>query len=202
MMKTAVLISGRGSNLQAIIDRWKSSEPTSYELELVLSNRSDAQGLERAQKAGISTTVCSHKDFSGREEFDREVDRHLVAAGIELIALAGFMRLLSPWFVKKWEGRILNIHPSLLPAFPGLHTHRKALEYGVKYSGCSVFFVSEEMDAGAIIDQAVVEVLPDDTEEALAARVLEQEHLIFPASLELVASGKIILKEGKALRIE
>jgi len=198
MINTAVFISGGGTNLQSIIDYWQQGG-ASYDLKLVICNQADVYGLERAKKAGIPCVVISHKDFSSRRDFDQAMDQHLESHGIELIALAGFMRLLSSWFVQKWSGKLINIHPSLLPAFPGLHTHRKALEYGVKFSGCSVFFVDEGVDSGAMINQAVVDVLPDDTEERLAKRVLIQEHIIFPAALDLVAKGQVCLLDGKVI---
>ena len=188
MIKTAVFISGSGSNLQAIIDQWELGG-TMYDLKLVFSNVADAYGIERAKKAGIDVACFSHKDYESREAFDDSVQALLIEKGIELIALAGFMRLLTPKFVEQWQGRMINIHPSLLPSFPGLHTHRKALEYGVKFSGCSVFYVDEGVDTGQIINQACVKVLGGDTEETLAKRVLKEEHRIFPAALEEVAQN-------------
>ncbi len=188
MVNTAVFISGGGTNLQSIID-YRGNESLHYDLKLVVSNVADAYGLQRAEKAGIPTIVINHKDFEDREQFEKAIHKILRAHKIELIALAGFMRLLTPWFVTKWSGRLLNIHPSLLPAFPGLHTHRKALQYGVKFSGCSVFFVDEGVDSGRLINQAVVPVLADDTEETLAARILVEEHKIFPDALNRIAAG-------------
>ena len=191
-MKTAVFISGNGSNLQAIIDLWLTGKAR-YDLQLVVSNRADAFGLKRAQKVGIKTLIIEHKKFTTRLAFEQDIHQHLQTEKIELIALAGFMRLLTPWFVQQWQGRVLNIHPSLLPAFPGLHTHQQALAYGVKFSGCTVFFVDEGVDTGTIIDQAVVEVMEGDTEADLASRILVREHIIFPRALDKVAGGEVTL---------
>lgn len=193
MTNTAVFISGGGTNLQSIID-FREKEPVHYDIKLVLSNVPDVYGLQRAEKAGIPVVVIDHKTFESREQFEKSVHDVLLEHQIELIALAGFMRLLTPWFVQRWAGRLLNIHPSLLPAFPGLHTHQKALAYGVKFAGCSVFFVDEGVDSGRIIDQAVVPVLLDDTEDTLAARILIEEHNIFPNAINQVAKGAVSLK--------
>ena len=192
MKNLAVFISGSGSNLQSIIDKWKT-EIVSYDIKLVFSNTNDAFGLTRAENEQIPTKVLSHNNFASREEYDRSIDQIMQDFQIEYIALAGFMRLLSPWFVKKWSGRLMNIHPSLLPAFPGLRTHQQALEYGVKFAGCSVFFVDKGIDTGSIISQAVVPVSNGDTEDTLANRVLKEEHKIFPQAIEDVAGGKISL---------
>lgn len=199
MTPTAVFISGTGTNLQAIIDHWRSQK-AAYDLRLVISNVAGVPGLEKAQKAGLKTQVISHKDFADKETFDRALDRALREEGIELVALAGFMRLLSPWFVRTWAGRLVNIHPSLLPAFTGLNTHQKAIDYGVRYSGCSVIFVDEGVDSGAIIEQAVVPVLADDDAKTLAARILAEEHRIFPLALDDVASGRVALLAGRVVR--
>lgn len=196
MLKTAVFISGRGTNLKSIIKQWKANQ-LDIDLSLVFSNKSDAKGLQLAEEAGILTLCIPHKEFSSREEHEMQIQDFLQKQGIEFIVLAGYMRLLSSSFVKKWSGRLINIHPSLLPAFPGLHTHKKALEYGVKYSGCSVFFVDEGVDTGAIINQAVVQVLPGDTEDTLAARVLEKEHIILPEAIQLIATRTIEYVDGK-----
>ncbi|MFN7166370.1 MAG: phosphoribosylglycinamide formyltransferase [Pannonibacter sp.] len=187
--KVGVLISGRGSNMLSLI---RAAQAPDYpaEIALVLSNRSDAGGLERAASFGIATAVVDHKPFGrDREAFEKAVDAELQAAGIELVALAGFMRLLSPWLVERWAGRMLNIHPALLPSFKGLDTHERALETGVKLHGATVHFVSSEMDAGPIIMQGAVPVLDDDTPDTLGARVLEVEHRIYPEALALIASG-------------
>ena len=196
-VRTAVLISGRGSNLQALIDA--AADPSfPAEIVLVISNVADVYGLERAQQAGIATVVISHKGLS-REAFDAKVDAALEAADVQLVCLAGFMRILSDGFTRKWEGRMLNIHPSLLPAFKGVHVHEQALKAGVKFSGCTVHFVVPELDSGPIVEQAVVPVLANDTPDSLAARVLEQEHVIYPAALRLVAEGKVKLEGGRAV---
>ncbi len=184
--RTAVLISGRGSNLQSLIDA-AAAPDFPAEIALVLSNKADAYGLKRAQKAGIETAVISHKDYDGRESFDRAMDALLREKQIELVCLAGFMRLLSPAFVQGWAGRMINIHPSLLPKHKGLDTHRRAIDAGDKEAGCTVHYVVAEMDAGPIIAQSSVPILPDDTAETLGARVLEQEHVVYPAALREVA---------------
>ena len=199
MKRTAVLISGNGSNLQALINYWQHFSPK-YDIQLVISNNPEVKGLERADKAGIETLVLNHRDYSDREQYDRALEAVLANRGIELIALAGFLRLLSSWFVQQWSGRMINIHPSLLPAFAGLHTHQAALDYGVRYSGCSVIFVDEGVDTGAIIEQAVVPVFDDDNEELLAKRVLAEEHRIFPLALDEVAAGRVSLQSGKVIR--
>ena len=199
MTPTAVFISGTGTNLQALIDHWRSGQ-AAYDLKLVISNIAGVAGLQKAQAAGLKTQVLSHKDFADKESFDRVLDQTLREQGIELVALAGFMRLLSPWFVRTWAGKLVNIHPSLLPAFTGLQTHQKAIDYGVRYSGCSVIFVDEGVDSGAIIEQAVVPVLPDDTAQTLAARILVEEHRIFPLALDEVARGRVALLAGRVVR--
>lgn len=187
-MKTAVFISGRGSNLESILDFTKNNK-SYFEVSLVFSNIPSALGLEKAKKAQISTYCISHKDYSNRIEHEKKIHEVLLDYKIELIALAGYLRLFSPWFIQKWQNRLVNIHPSLLPSFPGLHTHKQALECGVKYSGCTVFLVDEGVDTGKIIDQTVVPVLEDDTEKTLADRVLEQEHLLFPRTLNQIAKA-------------
>lgn len=197
-VRTAVLISGRGSNLHALA---AAAQKPGYpaEIVLVLSNRSDAFGLQVAQDLGIPTTVVSHLSYETREAFDVAVDLALREAGTSLVCEAGFMRIHSEWFVKRWEGRILNIHPSLLPAFPGIRVHQQALAAGVKISGCTVHFLTGELDAGPIIAQAAVPVLPDDTSETLAQRVLAEEHKLYPQALQLVASGTVALENGRAV---
>jgi phosphoribosylglycinamide formyltransferase-1 len=188
-LKVGVLISGRGSNLQALIDA--CAEPDyPAEIVLVLSNRADALGIERARRAGLKTTVIPHGDFVDREGFEAALDGALREAGAEFVCNAGFLRILTPWFVERWRDRQINIHPSLLPAFPGLHTHERALAAGVRFSGCTVHFVRPAMDDGPIIVQAAVPVLPDDDAGTLAARVLAAEHRIFPLALRLVAEGR------------
>ena len=187
--KTAVLISGRGSNMRALIE---AAHAPDYPAEIVrvISNRPDAGGLAYAAEGGIATDIVDHKAFLGRDKFEAELDRRLRAAEVELICLAGFMRLLTGRFVDAWTDRLINIHPSLLPAFPGLDTHARALAAGVRFTGCTVHFVRTEMDAGPIIVQAAVPVLPGDDEDRLAARVLEAEHSAYPLALSLVAGGR------------
>lgn len=196
-MKTrvAVLISGSGSNLQALIDA-ASHACFPARIEVVISNKDDAYGLERARKAGIRTEVLRHNAYATREEYDAALHVLLDQYGIELVCLAGFMRILSARFVGKWHGRMLNIHPSLLPAYRGLHTHASAIADGVKISGCTVHYVVPELDAGPIIIQAAVSVLPDDTDATLAARVLAQEHIIYPKALGWVAEGNVQLNSA------
>jgi phosphoribosylglycinamide formyltransferase-1 len=195
-----VLISGSGSNLQAIIDAIEAKE-LDAKIQLVLSNRADAYGLVRAKKHGIPIEVLDHKRFSGREDFDQAVVDILQARGVELVVLAGFMRLLSPIFVRAYSNRIMNIHPALLPAFPGLHVQKKALEHGVRFSGCTVHFVNDECDEGPIIIQAVVPVLAKDTEDSLASRILAQEHRIYPRAIQLYSEGRLRI-EGRKVFVE
>ena len=191
-LPVAVLISGRGSNLQALIEACAS--PTfPARIVLVLANVADAGGLVRAARAGIATTVVSNKDFPNREAFDAAMQRQIVAAGAELVCLAGFMRVLSKPFVDTFRDRLINIHPSLLPAFPGLHVHQRALTAGVRFSGCTVHFVRAETDVGPIIVQAAVPVLADDTPETLAARVLASEHVCYPQAVRWIAEGRVSL---------
>ncbi|MEP9355209.1 phosphoribosylglycinamide formyltransferase [Xanthobacter sp. KR7-65] len=188
--RTAVLISGRGSNMAALVEAAEAADFPA-EIALVLSNRADAAGLDFARDHRIPTLVLSHKDYADRLAFDAALDAHLKAEGIEIVCLAGFMRLLTPWLVERWRNRMINVHPSLLPSFKGLHTHERALETGVRFHGCTVHFVRAEMDEGPIILQAVVPIEADDTPDVLAARVLEQEHVIYPKGLELLASGRL-----------
>ena len=190
MLKIGVLISGRGSNLQALIDACAGDEFPA-KIAVVISNKPDAYGLERAKLAGIPTITVPHGTFSSREAFDQEVDRHLREAGVKLVCLAGFMRLLSEQFVRGWKDRMINIHPSLLPSFKGLNTHARTLQAGVKIAGCTVHYVRPEMDEGPIIMQAAVPVLAGDSEENLADRILVQEHLIYPAAVRLIAEGRV-----------
>lgn len=188
--RVGVLISGRGSNLQALIDATKDPDYPA-KIVLVISNVAGAQGLARADAAGIRTLTISHKNYAPRESFDAAITEALEGAGVELLCNAGFMRLHSESFVRHWWDRHLNIHPSLLPDFKGLETHARVLEAGEKITGCSVHFVRPEMDTGPIIAQAEVPVLPADTVETLAARVLEAEHRLYPHALRLVASGAV-----------
>jgi phosphoribosylglycinamide formyltransferase-1 len=192
-MRVGVLISGRGSNLQALIEAGKT-RGFPAEIVLVVSNVPKAQGLARAEAASIPARTIDHKSFASREAFDAALTEALEAARVELLCNAGFMRLHSESFVRHWWNRHLNIHPSLLPAFPGLKTHARVLEAGVKLSGCTVHFVRPEMDSGPIVAQAAVPVLPGDTEDSLAARVLALEHRLYPHALRLVASGAVTVE--------
>jgi phosphoribosylglycinamide formyltransferase-1 len=195
--RVAVLISGRGSNMQALIEAAKADDYPA-QIVLVLSNRPEAPGLARAGEAKIATAVVDHRQFGAdREAFERRLDETLRQYRVELICLAGFMRLLTGWFIARWRGRILNIHPALLPDFKGLDTHRRALEAGVKRHGATVHFVVEETDAGPIISQQSVPVLAGDTEAALATRVLEVEHRLYPEALRKVAEGHVQYADGR-----
>ncbi|MEE2661737.1 MAG: phosphoribosylglycinamide formyltransferase [Pseudomonadota bacterium] len=189
-MKTAILISGRGSNMQALVN---AASPPEFpaRVNLVISNNPDALGLKWAGKVGINTKLINHRDYSNRSAFENELDQSLVGAEVELICLAGFMRLLTQEFVSRWQNRIINMHPSLLPAYKGLNTHQRVINDGVRFTGCTVHFVRPEMDKGPIIAQAVVPVLPNDNAETLASRVLVAEHRCYPFALQMVASGKI-----------
>lgn len=198
-LKIAVLASGSGSNLQAIIDEIQSGLLPA-ELVLVLSDKPQAYALQRAEAAGVATKVLLPEDFASREDYDAELVRLLKASGAEAVALAGYMRLVTPVLLQAFPQRVLNIHPALLPSFPGLHGQRQAFEYGVKVAGCTVHFVDEGMDSGPIILQAPVPVLEDDDAERLAARILEQEHIIYPLALRLLAEGKLHI-EGRRVRI-
>lgn len=187
--RTAILISGRGSNLAALLDA-AANPAYPAAIALVLSNRPDAAGLALAAGRGVAASAIDHRPFGAdRAAHEQAIDAALLAAGVELVCLAGYMRLLTPFLVGRWAGRMLNIHPSLLPAFPGLHTHERALEAGAKLHGCTVHLVTERIDAGPILAQAAVPVLPADTPGSLAARVLVQEHRIYPLALALAAGG-------------
>ncbi|MDE1971553.1 MAG: phosphoribosylglycinamide formyltransferase [Hyphomicrobiales bacterium] len=189
--RAAVLISGRGSNMTALIEA-ASADNYPAAIALVVSNRPNAPGLERARDAGIPTAVVDHVRFGeDRAAFERALDAILREHRIDIVCLAGFMRLLSPWFVTRWSGRMLNVHPALLPQFKGLHTHRRALAAGAKLHGATVHFVVPEMDAGPIVEQESIAVREGDTEATLAARVLEIEHRIYPRALQALAEGKI-----------
>jgi phosphoribosylglycinamide formyltransferase 1 len=189
--RVAVLISGRGSNMVALIEAAKAKDYPA-EIVLVVSNRPDAGGLARAREAAIATAVIDHRSFGeDREAFERVLDEELRKYQVEIVCLAGFMRLLTGWFIGRWSGRILNIHPALLPDFKGLHTHRRALQAGVNQHGATVHFVVEQTDAGPIIREESVPVLQGDTEATLAARVLKVEHRIYPEALRLVAEGRV-----------
>lgn len=196
-LKLGVLISGRGSNLQALIDACADATYPA-EIALVISNRADAQGLERAENAGIETLAIDHRAFAARDAFDAEMTAALEAHGVELVCLAGFMRLLSEDFVGHWRNHLINIHPSLLPAFKGLDVQARAIEAGAKFSGCTVHYVRHEMDVGPIIIQAVVPIHADDDADSLAARILEQEHVIYPAAVRWIAEGRVSIRDERA----
>jgi phosphoribosylglycinamide formyltransferase 1 len=199
--RVAVMISGRGSNMAALIAAAQDAAFPAA-IELVLSNRPAAAGLDLAPAAAIATAVVDHAAYGeDREAFERKMQETLAAHRIELLCLAGFMRLLTPWFVDRWQGRMINIHPALLPAFKGLDTHQRALDAGVRIHGASVHFVVPDMDAGPIIAQGAVAVRDDDTAATLAARVLAIEHKIYPAALALLAAGRISISDGRC-RIE
>lgn len=194
--RVAILISGRGSNMTALIEAAKEKDFPA-EIVVVISNIAGAGGLAKAGKAGIATITIESKPFGkDREAFERKLHETLTAHNIDLVCLAGFLRLLTPWFVRQWDGRMLNIHPALLPAYKGLHTHERALADGVKIHGATVHFVVPEMDSGPIVMQGAVAVLDGDTPETLAARVLGVEHRIYPDALQLVASGGTRLEGG------
>ena len=194
-----VLLSGGGTNLQAIIDAVRQ-ERLDATVRTVVSNRKDAYGLARARAHGIPAAVLDHRDFPSREDYDRALAEHLERNGVELVVLAGFMRLLSPVFIRSFPNRVMNIHPALSPSFAGLHGQRQALEYGVRFTGCTVHFVTEGCDDGPVIIQAVVPVLPDDTEETLSQRILVQEHRIYPRAIQLYCEGRLAV-EGRKVRV-
>jgi phosphoribosylglycinamide formyltransferase-1 len=196
--RVAILISGRGSNMQALVTAARAPDYPA-EIVTVISSRADAPGLLWAREQGLAVMVVDHKSFPSRESFDDAVDKALRAARAELVALAGFMRIQSPGFVQRWRYRQLNIHPSLLPAFKGLHPQAQAIAAGVKISGCTVHFVTEEVDAGPIVAQAAVPVMSGDTPETLAARILVAEHNLYPHALRLVASGQVRIEDGRAV---
>jgi phosphoribosylglycinamide formyltransferase 1 len=195
-----VLISGSGSNLQAIMDAIEEKRLDAV-IRIVISNRDDAYGLVRAKKHNLRTEIVDHRKFPTREAYDQALVDLLKTHEVELVVLAGFMRLLSPVFVKAFSNRIMNIHPALLPAFPGLHVQRKALEHGVRFSGCTVHFVNEDCDQGPIIIQAAVPIFPDDTEESLSARILKEEHRIYPRAIQLYGQGRLHV-EGRRVLID
>jgi phosphoribosylglycinamide formyltransferase-1 len=199
MTGLGVLVSGSGTNLQAILDAAARGE-LGAEVRLVLSNVPGVKALERAEKAGVPTRVLPHQGYPSREAYDAELVATLRQAGVELVALAGFMRLVTPRFLDAFPGRVLNIHPSLLPAFPGLHAQRQALEHGAKVTGCTVHFVDTGLDSGPIVMQAAVPVLDGDDEGMLAARVLAEEHRLYPAAIRAVAEGRVSV-DGRRTRI-
>ncbi|MFO1153275.1 MAG: phosphoribosylglycinamide formyltransferase [Rhodospirillales bacterium] len=198
-IRLGVLISGRGSNMQALIDACADATFPAA-IALVVANDPTAPGLARATAAGIETAVVDHRDFAGRPAFDAALTAVLRAAGVDLVCLAGFMRLLTEPFVQAWWDRLINIHPSLLPAFRGLHIHRRVLDYGARITGCTVHFVRPAMDDGPIIVQAAVPVLGDDDEDRLAARVLAEEHRIYPLAVRLFAEGRLTI-DGNRVRV-
>jgi len=197
--RVAALISGRGSNMAALLAAARAPDYPA-EIALVLSNKPDAAGLRTAAEAGIATAVVESRRFGrDREAFERAMDAELERHGIGIVALAGFMRVLTPWFVRRWAGRLVNIHPSLLPSFPGLDTHERAIAAGVRFHGCTVHLVSEGVDEGPILAQAAIPVRQDDTPESLAARVLAEEHRIYPAALAWLAAGRVSVQDGRAV---
>ena len=199
-LRIGVLVSGGGTNLQAIIDRCADGS-IDAEIALVLCNNPLAGALDRAKKGGVPSRVIDNRQYGSREEFDQAMVEALREADVELVVLAGFMRLISGVFLDAFPGRVMNIHPALLPAFPGLHVQRKALEYGARFSGCTVHFVDAGLDTGPIIIQAVVPILDTDDEAALCARILEQEHRIYPRAIQLFAQGRLRI-EGRRVRID
>lgn len=197
--RVAILISGRGSNMVALIDAAKDKDYPA-EITLVVSNEPSAAGLDRARESGIATAVVDHRPFGkDRAAFERALQAAIEPHAIDMICLAGFMRLLTPWFIGQWDGRLLNIHPALLPAFKGLDTHARAIAAGVKQHGATVHFVVPEMDSGPILVQKAVPVLPDDTEATLSARVLAAEHRIYPHALRLMAEGRVRIDNNRCL---
>jgi phosphoribosylglycinamide formyltransferase-1 len=201
MKNIVILISGRGSNMEAIVQAC-ATEGWPARIAAVVSNRPDAGGLQFAQARGIATAVVDHKRFADREAFDAELAQVVQSYAPDVVVLAGFMRILTPAFVKQFEGRMLNVHPSLLPAFPGLGTHQRAIEAGCKVAGATVHFVTPELDHGPIIAQAAVAVLPGDTEETLAARVLSREHLLYPRAVRWLVDGLLRVDKGVVTQIK
>lgn len=198
--RLGVICSGRGTDLQSIIDATDCGKVRA-EIAVVLTDKPEAFALKRAEKAGIRAVCVNRRQYDGREPFEQALIDELEKAGVTLVVLAGFMRILTPLFVRHFAGRIMNIHPALLPSFPGAHAHRDVLAYGVKVSGCTVHFVDEGTDSGPIILQAAVPVYDDDTEETLSARVLEQEHIIYPKAIQLYCEEKLMI-EGRHVRIK
>ena len=194
--KVGILVSGNGSNLQAIIDE----KIVSCEIALVISNKPDVYAIKRAQSNNIPVEIINNKNFETREEFERQLIKSLDSRGIELIVLAGFMRVLTPLFVRHYKKRIINIHPALLPSFPGVDAAKQALEYGVKYSGCTVHFVDDGVDTGPIVLQAIVSIQDSDTEQTLLERIHKEEHRVFPEAVRLFCEGKIKI-EGRRVII-
>ncbi len=198
-LRLGVLASGGGTNLQSLIDQCRA-EQIDAEIVLVLSNNPTAGALQRAEHAGLKQTCINHRDFSDRQSYDQAVVAELLKAEVELVVLAGFMRIISEVFLAAFPQRIINIHPSLLPAFPGVHVQQKALAYGARFSGCTVHFVDGGVDTGPIIAQAVVPILTGDTEESLSARILQQEHKLYPHAIQLIAAGRVSI-DGRLVQI-
>ena len=194
--KLGILVSGRGSNLQAIIDAIESGE-LNASVTVVLSNKQSAPALDRARSKGIEAIWVDPRQYGDKQEYDRALMQELQKHQVNLVCLAGYMRILRPEFIQTFAGKIINIHPSLLPAFPGLDVQQKAIDYGVKFSGCTVHFVNEEVDGGAIILQAVVPVHDDDTADSLAARILIQEHLIYPRAIQLIVENRLQIQDRR-----
>jgi phosphoribosylglycinamide formyltransferase-1 len=190
-LKVGILISGRGSNMAALIEAAAAPDYPA-EIVCVISNKADAAGLKTAAEAGIPTVALPHRAYPDRESFDRDVSAALEKHGVQLVVMAGFMRIFSPWFPQHWAGRIINIHPSLLPSFVGLRVQRQALDAGARISGCTVHFVIPDLDAGPIIAQAAVPVLADDTEDTLTARILRQEHRLYPMVVRWFGEGRVV----------
>jgi len=197
-LRIGILASGGGSNLQSIIDRCQDGS-VDAEIAVVICNNPGAGALDRAEQAGIAHLCIDHRQFADRQYFDQSVVTALKDANVELVILAGFMRIISGVFLKAFPQRIINIHPALLPAFPGLHVQKKALEYGARFSGCTVHFVDDGVDTGQIIIQAVVPILDNDTEESLSARILEQEHKIYPQAIQLIAEDRLRITGRRVL---
>ena len=197
--KLAVLVSGRGSNLQAIIDSIEKNN-LAAEISLILSNVPDAYALQRGKKHGLESIFLDPKSFSSRDDYEKQMIELLQTKSIDLVCLAGFMRILGKKFIEAFSGKIINIHPSLLPAFPGLNVQEKALKHGVRFSGCTVHFVNEEVDGGAIISQAVVPILDADDTQSLSDRILEQEHIIYPEAIRLIIEDRLELSGRRVVR--
>ncbi len=193
MINIGVLVSGRGTNLQAIIEAIEEGK-IAGEIKVVISDNPDAYALKRAQQYHIDTRYIDFKEFKNREDYDKEIIKILKEKKIDLVVLAGYMRILSPYFIRTYKNKIINIHPALLPSFPGLHAQRQTLEYGAKVSGCTVHFVDEGVDSGPIILQKAVEVSDDDTEESLAEKILKEEHQIYPRAIQLFSESRLMIK--------
>ena len=196
MINIGVLASGRGTNLQAIIEAIEEGK-IAGEIKVVMSDNPDAYALKRAQQYHIDTRYVDFKEFKNREDYDKEIIKTLKEKKIELVVLAGYMRILSPYFIRTYQNKIINIHPALLPSFPGLHAQKQVVEYGAKVSGCTVHFVDEGVDSGPIILQKAVEVSDDDTEESLAEKILKEEHQIYPRAIQLFSESRLMIKGRK-----